>query len=621
MVFNMRTGFQFTVLFILVITVFPSGFGQQNTVMPDSPGLRSDTILNSIIQEPKVSVQMTKEQALRYLQGIYDAGYWNDYMDPLRQSLGQLIFISTHERFDSLRTYLFSYPYDSLNIPFGNFLVSDSIHIQVPHILPLKYIPPSDTVMVSDSEGVIIKGDSLQAEVYNIPQETLRAYQQEHAEQTVILKDSVFFAVVDTLDQYYPMVENLPFLMFRSTSMGDSIEAAVRALSDYVEKRDSSVIYFSGVSSQIIPVWLNSMSERMVRYWLRNEYNDSVAVWIGSVGRNKLGIFLEEGISFRRPVKQTTISDAQLTLKQINSGKLQELNKIYVKPQYWKFRSEASFVLNQASLTNWVKGGESSISTSLDITGYADYDNKKLKLVSNNYARLKYGLVASGDKGIRKNLDLLETNSKVNHKAFGKFDFSAIMLFKTQVAKGRDFQKTKDGDTSILVSKMMNPATLTIGFGLDYKPNKTTSINFSPLSYKGTFVTDTVGVVGINAIDPTKYGIPKGKLSKHEPGASLQVSYEFNPIKAINIKNRLHLFTNYINKPQNIDIDWELIATAKINWFTEVRLNTQLIYDDDTKIPVVDKEGQPVLDANGQQKKSSRIQFKELLGFSFVFRF
>jgi len=359
----------------------------------------------------------------------------------------------------------------------------------------------------------------------------------------------------------------------------------------------------------------------MVRYWLRNEFNDSVTVWIGSAGRNTLGMFLEEGITFRRPVKQTTISDAQLTLKKINSGKLQELNKIYVKPKYWKLRSEASFVLNQASLTNWVKGGESSISTSMDVTGYADYDNKKLKLVSNNYARLKYGLVASGDKGIRKNLDLLETNSKLNHKAFGKFDFSAVMLFKTQVAKGKDFPKIKDKDTSILVSKLMNPATLTIGFGLDYKPNKTTSINFSPLSYKGTFVTDTVGIVGVNAIDQTKYGIPKGKLSKHEPGASLQVNYEFNPIKAINIKNRLHLFTNYINKPQNIDIDWELIATAKLNWFTEVRLNTQLIYDDDTKIPVVDKDGEPVLDADGQQKKSSRIQFKELLGFSFVFRF
>jgi hypothetical protein len=36
------------------------------------------------------------------------------------------------------------------------------------------------------------------------------------------------------------------------------------------------------------------------------------------------------------------------------------VNKITIKPQYWKYRSEASFALNQASLTNWVKGGESS---------------------------------------------------------------------------------------------------------------------------------------------------------------------------------------------------------------------------------------------------------------------
>ena len=621
MAFIMRTGFFFMLISMLLHTAMPSGLGQQNTANLDSTGLGSDTILGTIIQEPKVPVQLTKDQALIFLQGIYDAGYWSDFTDPLRQSLGQLIFVATHETFDSLRTFLLSYPYDSLNIPIDNFFVSDSIHTQVPHILPMLYIQPSDTIIVSDSTGMLLQRDSLQVELAGIQIDTLRGLLQEAPEPTVILKDTVFFTVVDTLNEYYPMMENLPFSIFRSTSLGDSIEAAVKVLSDYVEKRDSSVIYVRGVSGHIIPVWLNSESDRMVRYWLRNEFNDSVTIWIGSAGRNTLGMFLEEGISFRRPVKQTTISDAQLTLKEINSNKLQELNKIYVKPRYWKLRSEASFVLNQASLTNWVKGGESSISTSMDITGYADYENKKLKLASNNYARLKYGLVASGDKGIRKNLDLLETNSKLNHKAFGKFDFSAIMLFKTQVAKGKDYLKIKDKDTSILVSKLMNPATLTIGFGLDYKPNKATSINFSPLSYKGTFVTDTVGIVGINAIDQTKYGIAEGKLAKHEPGASLQVNYEFNPIKAVNIKNRLHLFTNYINKPQNIDIDWELIATAKINWFTEVRLNTQLIYDDDTKIPLVDKDGDPVLDANDKQKKSSRIQFKELLGFSFVFRF
>jgi hypothetical protein len=353
----------------------------------------------------------------------------------------------------------------------------------------------------------------------------------------------------------------------------------------------------------------------MTRYWLRNEFSDSVTVWIGSTGRDSVGLFLEEGITFRRPAKQTNIVDAQLNLKKINSGKLQDVNKIYIKPNYWTFRSEAAFVFNQALLSNWVKGGESSISTTMDITGYANYNNKNLKLSSNNFGRIKYGLVYTDKNGVRKNLDLIETNSKLNHKAFGKVDFSGTMLFKTQMTVGRSYFKVGDTDTSIVASKFMNPATLTIGFGLDYKPNKTTSINFAPFTYKGTFVLDTA------SIDQTKYGVPHNKKAYNEPGLSLQVTNEFKPYKNITITNRLQLFTNYIHNPQNIDIDWEMIATAKLNWFTEVRLNTQLIYDDDTKTARLDENDNPVMGTNGKPVKSARAQFKELIGFSFVFRF
>ncbi len=56
-----------------------------------------------------------------------------------------------------------------------------------------------------------------------------------------------------------------------------------------------------------------------------------------------------------------------------------------------------------------------------------------------------------------------------------------------------------------------------------------------------------------------------------------------------------------------------MIVVAKLNWFTDVRLNTHLIFDDDTK-SLVDPD-----DPNS--KKTARVQFKELLGFSFVFRF
>jgi hypothetical protein len=121
--------------------------------------------------------------------------------------------------------------------------------------------------------------------------------------------------------------------------------------------------------------------------------------------------------------------------------------------------------------------------------------------------------------------------------------------------------------------------------------------------------------------DRKKYGIPAGKKVLQEPGISLQITNEFSPFKTITITNRVQFFTNYIDHPQNIDVDWEMIATIKLNWFTDVRFNTHMIYDDNTLIPLVDKHGTPIMGTDGVQQTGKRLQFKELLGFSFVFRF
>ncbi len=349
----------------------------------------------------------------------------------------------------------------------------------------------------------------------------------------------------------------------------------------------------------------------MHRYWLKSDMNDSVTVWIGAHSKDTIGLYLEHGVRFARPVGQEFHSDVKIEMEQIDRTTLLKAKRILVKPELWKYRTEASFALNQASLSNWVKGGESSISTTLDITGYADYNNKPYKITSSNFARLKYGLIATSANGLRTNLDLLETNSKINHKAFGKFDFSAVMLFKTQLTRGYKYTDS----SKITVSKFLNPGILTLGFGLDYKPNKKTSINFSPLSYKATFVPDT------GRIDQTIYGITANRRSKHEPGMSFLISNEYQPFKSVTMTNRLQLFTNYTHNPQNIDVDWEMILTANLNWFTDVRVNTHLIFDDDTKTVEYDRENNPVLGSDGKPKKTSRIQFKELLGFSFIFRF
>jgi hypothetical protein len=574
--------------------------------------VKKDLTKNSIIDSLKKSglkinesqksseILLSKDQAIRYLQKKIHPQIWNNSGDPLRHALSQLIYEAEHQPKDSLKNMLNKYPYDSLSIQWDKFYIWEPLRLKIPVISPPEYNIIADTTGVIDTIPESRK-DSLNFLLPEIqrPSDKIKTLAE--------LKDTTILVIIDTLNEVKSSSPSNPFKYSNYPFQADSIKAAVTSLLNFLDDRDSSVINITGLGKNITPIILNSKSQKVMRYWLRNEFSDSVTIWIANPSRNTIGLYTEQGVNFKRPVRQGNYAMAKVNVEEVDKKKLQDLQKIVLKQQLWKYHTETAFTLNQAALSNWVRGGENSLSTALDITGYADYTNKPKIVSSNNFARLKFGYLKSGHEALRKNIDLLETNSKLNHKAFGKFDFSAIMLFKTQIARGYNYLvNSKGGDSTSLVSKFMNPATITIGFGLDYKPNKSTSINLSPLSYKGTFVTDTAH------IDQTQYGIAKNRKSLNEPGASFMITNEVKPTESITIVNRLQLFTNYIHNPQNIDVDWEMIATVRLNWFTDVRFNTHLIFDDDTKTDKMDE---------GVIKKIARIQFKEMLGFSLYFRF
>jgi len=609
-------------LTFIFISIYISGFSQEkNQRIESSASLidslrRSGVILNEYQKRP--DIVFSTPQALQYLLKNIHPQIWKNPDDTLRKAFSRLIYEAGQPPLDSLREMLIKYPYDSLSIPRNKFFIWEPRKLKIPvHAKPELNMNP-DSIRL-DSLGIAGNKDSLKIKSVGIkkPADTFRSILE--------LKDTTVMVIADTLKEATSSYSKFPFRYFNNPFQSDSIKAAVSELIKYLDDRDSTVINFTGVGKNVTPIMLNSRAEKEIRFWMKNEFSDSVTIWIGNSSRNTIGLYLEQGVNFRRPVRQGNYARAKTNVQSVDNKKIMDLKNIAVLTPFWKYRTEASYVLNQASLSNWVKGGESSISTVLDVTEYSDYDNKNLKLSSNNFARIKFGYMATGQDGIRKNIDLLETNSKLNHKAFGKFDFSAILLFKTQIAKGRNyFKNAAEKDTSNLVSKFMNPAVLTIGFGLDYKPNKTTSINFSPFSYKGTFVTDPAyfhNKYDSTRIDQTQYGIAKNRKSLNEPGVSFMITNEFKPVETLTIINRLQLFTNYIHNPQNVDVDWEMIATAKLNWFTDIRFNTHLVFDDDTKTVEQYKNGKPILRPDGTEKKTARIQFKEMLGLSLFFRF
>ncbi len=576
------------------------------------------------INGPK-DIKLDRDASLRYLERIYSATQmWKKSNDPLREAIRNLLWIASRPPADSVMSYLSDYGFDKIRVPADKYFIFDSIRI----ILPVIQTDSSSTdsvtgkpktgemfieagkrlekVKLSADSKPVMKNDTLRLNdsVYILMKDFIPARLPLQTHDTIVL------VITDTLPEASVYRGDIPFRYLKNPYMGDSLEAAVSSLIGYLETRDSTQLRVTGETGRGTDIWLNSQSDNLVRFWLPDGEGDSVTVWLGSPARNTISLRAEEGVLFKKQIWYDRYANTRVNVTTSIEEDIRRVALSKIKPDLWRFKSDLSYLLSQGAISNWAKGGENNISSVLDVTSAMNYNNKVTKVNSSTSARFAIGLQASGrNADIRKNLDILEINSKLNHKAFGKFDLSGLFQFKTQFLPGYNYP-----NDTVKVSKFFNPATFLFGYGLEYKPDKNTFISFSPVSFKGTFVPDTAN------INQTKYGIAADKRSKRELGAYLTLNSKLVLFEKVNMSNRLQLFSNFLSNPQNVDVEWEMIATMGLNWFTDLRLNVHLIYDDDTMLPVFDR-GEPVLGTDGKQKKAPMVQFKELLGVSFIFKF
>jgi len=158
--------------------------------------------------------------------------------------------------------------------------------------------------------------------------------------------------------------------------------------------------------------------------------------------------------------------------------------------------------------------------------------------------------------------------------------------------------------------------------GKEYKPWKHTQINFSPLSYKNTFVLDTAAHIPTSTgIDQTLHGIDADRRTKQEMGGQLVMKNKLKIMKGLEINNSLRMFASYTARPMNVDFDWEINLKKQITWFFTVSANLHLIYDKDILFKITDEFDVPVLGLDGKQLKEPRLQFREFVGLSVAFNF
>lgn len=278
--------------------------------------------------------------------------------------------------------------------------------------------------------------------------------------------------------------------------------------------------------------------------------------------------------------------------------------------QGWK--KGVSFTVNmaQTSLTNWAAGGQNSLAFGGLFSGFANYINGTSQW--DNTLDVGYGLFKQGkDEDFRKTDDKFDFSSKYGREAFKNFYYSAFLNFKTQMSAGYNYPSKKT------ISDIFSPAYLTMALGLDYKPNAHFSAFIAPLTGKFTFVTnDSLSNQGA-------FGVTSGNTTKSEFGGYIRTTYTKNDFKGEFLKNisfttKLDLFSNYLDNPQNIDVNWEVLLELNVNKFITVNFNTLLIYDDNIKVPY-DLNGDNII-ADGEGV-ASKIQFKEILGVGLSLKF
>ena len=251
-------------------------------------------------------------------------------------------------------------------------------------------------------------------------------------------------------------------------------------------------------------------------------------------------------------------------------------------PEKWKNSGNALFLVNQSSFSNWMSGGQSSISGTLKIDYNFNYSDNgwdwDTKVISH------FGLnKISGSDFLKKTDDRIEINSvlgkKFNNDIIGRWSYSSFFNFQTQFAKGYRFGRDANGNPNRTEkSRFFSPATVQLGVGMYWKKSKDLWVNVAPMTGKLILVNRRF-TENLNE-NQTYFGVKKGGNSRFELGASVRSYYKSEIFENVTMENRLSLYSDYLDRPQNIDFDCTFNFIMKVNQYVSTNLIFQFVYDD-----------------------------------------
>ncbi|MDP4223609.1 MAG: hypothetical protein Q8868_09875, partial [Bacteroidota bacterium] len=215
------------ILLFSIPQLFSQGFDYKELALKARKDLISgkSLSLDSVMKKPEI--KLSHSQALEFIRKMCQPYLWKSVNDPLRSALEHLFCEASNPPYDSTEYLLRRFPYDSIGISWDKFYIWEPMRLSI----------PVDSLDKPDSADVAASDTLLKNSAKS-------------------LKDTTVMVIVDTLDTVTSSYSGFPFRYYRYPLQGDSIKAAVNQLLDYIEKRDSSIIHFTGSGGSEYPLWL-----------------------------------------------------------------------------------------------------------------------------------------------------------------------------------------------------------------------------------------------------------------------------------------------------------------------------------------------------------------------------
>lgn len=255
----------------------------------------------------------------------------------------------------------------------------------------------------------------------------------------------------------------------------------------------------------------------------------------------------------------------------------------------WRGSGNFSLLFNQSAFNaEWTGGGTSNIAGNIAIT--YDLNYKKEKFSWDNKFIGDFGFTKlKDDEFIRKTNDRLEINSLVGYQINegSLWSYSFFTNFRSQFAKGYEFGEDTEGNTiRTETTRFMSPGYLQFGPGMQWKKSDNLKINIAPATSRFIFVNSHFTDVGddpvaIEAFNENPYfGVEANETIRYEFGASVSAFAKLDVIENVTMENLLNLYSNYLDEPKNVDIDYTMNLVMKVNDFLSANVVFQAIYDD-----------------------------------------